>query len=64
MILKGERVVSEQSRLDVEAERLGGLEIDHQLELGGELDWQIARRNAVQDFRALQTCGAQCHLAK
>jgi hypothetical protein len=40
----------EQRRRDVEAERLGGLEVDDQLQLGGELNRQIARRNAVQDL--------------
>src|SRR2546425_2341010 len=33
----------------VEAERLGSLEVDHQLELDRELDWQFARLGAFQN---------------
>ena len=37
-------VVSELSELHrhIQAERLGGLEVDYQLELGGRLNWQLA----------------------
>src|SRR5215831_6552980 len=35
---------------DVEAERFGGLQVDHQLELGRLLDGQIARFSALQDL--------------
>ena len=33
----------------VEAEHLGGLEVDHQLEFGRLLDWQIGRLLAIQN---------------
>src|SRR5688572_521328 len=33
----------------VEAERLGGLEVDRQLELDRGLDWQLARFRALED---------------
>src|SRR3954469_9812943 len=33
-----------------QAERLGGLQIDHQLKLGRLLDWQIGRPLAVEDL--------------
>src|SRR5207248_9640560 len=33
-----------------EAERLGGLEIDHQLEFGGLFDRQIGRLGALEDL--------------
>src|SRR5713226_4812163 len=33
----------------VEAERLGGLEVDHQLELDRGLDGKLARRRALED---------------
>ena len=33
----------------VEAERLGGLEVDHQLELDRGLDGQLARLRALED---------------
>jgi hypothetical protein len=32
-----------------EAERLRGLEIDDQLELGRRLNWKLRRRRAAQD---------------
>ena len=34
----------------VEAERLGGLEVDHQLEFGRLLDWQIGRLGTLQNL--------------
>jgi hypothetical protein len=45
--LVGERY---QHRRHVEAERLGGLEIDDELELRWLLDWNIRRLLAFQDF--------------
>ena len=38
-----------KARWHVEAERLGGLEVDHQLELDWGLDRQLARLRAVED---------------
>src|SRR5262249_52537195 len=40
----------EQRRRHLDAERLRGLEIDDQLQLGWKLDRQIARCGALQDF--------------
>ena len=40
----------EQRRWDVEAERLGGLEVDHQLELGRLLHWKIGGLGTPEDF--------------
>ena len=39
----------EQRRRHVEAERLGGLEVDHQLEFGRLLDRQVGRLLALED---------------
>ena len=39
----------EQSRRNVEAERLGGFEVDHQLVLGWRLHWQVGRLLPVED---------------
>ena len=38
---------------NVETERLGGLEIDHQLELGRLHDWQIVGFGAAEDFAGI-----------
>src|SRR4029453_10939490 len=38
-----------KQRRHVEAERLGGLEVDHQLELDRGLDWKLARFCALED---------------
>jgi hypothetical protein len=46
----------QQRRRDREAERLGGLEVDHELELGGLLDGQIARLRALEDLVDIR-CG-------
>src|SRR2546428_3562917 len=40
-----------QQRLgDPQTERLGGLQVDHQFELRGLLDWEVARLGALQDL--------------
>jgi hypothetical protein len=41
---------AEQSRRHGETQSLSGLEIDHQLEFCGLLDWQVDRLDALQDF--------------
>src|SRR5262245_31532808 len=40
----------EQHRWDVEAERLRGLEVDHQLELGRLLNWKISGLGTSENF--------------
>ena len=35
---------------DLEAERLGGLEVDNQLELRGLLDWKVAGLGSLENF--------------
>jgi hypothetical protein len=40
---------SEQRDWEGEAERLGRLEVDHQLELDWRLDWKLARVRALED---------------
>src|SRR5215472_1498277 len=49
-------VVSELSELQrhIQAERLGGLEVDYQLELGGRLNRQIAWFCALEDAIDIQ----------
>ena len=42
----------EDRRRDREAERVGGLEIDDELEFGRLLDRQIGRFGALEDFPA------------
>src|SRR5262245_66562924 len=39
----------EQRQRDRQAERLGGREIDHQLELDRGLNWKLARFRALED---------------
>src|SRR5262245_13306469 len=39
----------EQRRRHLQAERLGGLQIDHQLVLGRRLHWQVGRLLALED---------------
>ena len=41
----------EQRRRDFEAERLGGLEVDHQFVLGRRLHRQVGRLRALEDTR-------------
>jgi len=41
---------------NVEAERLGGLEVNHQLELDGGLDRKLARLRAPQDAINIGRC--------
>ena len=40
----------QQRRRRGEAERLGGLEIDHQLEFGRLLNWEVGGVGAPEDF--------------
>ena len=40
---------AKQLRMKFEAERLGGLEVDHELELGGLHDRQVARLLALEN---------------
>ena len=40
----------EQRRWDFEAERLRGLEVDHQLDLGGLLNWQVGGLGAALEY--------------
>ena len=40
---------AEQRERDGEAERLGGLQVDDQLDLGGLLDWQVGRLLALEN---------------
>ena len=42
--------LEQDRRRDCQPEGLGGLEVDHQFQLRGELDRQITRRRAMQDF--------------
>jgi hypothetical protein len=42
-------------RGDVEAQRLSGIEVDHQLEFGRLRDWQIGRLGTFQDFAGVDT---------
>src|SRR5712691_8544951 len=45
------RIRSPQHRLrDRQAQRLGGLEVDHQLELGWLLDGEVGRLCSLEDF--------------
>jgi hypothetical protein len=47
--------LEEERRGDGNAEGLGCLEVDHQLQPRGELDWHIPWRCAMQDF--VHVCG-------
>ena len=40
----------QERRRDRQAEGFGGLEVDHEVELRGLLDWQVGRLGALQDF--------------
>ena len=46
----------QERRRDREAERLGGLEVDDQLELTGLLDGEVARLRALQDLVHVSDC--------
>jgi hypothetical protein len=48
-------VLSVDEKRHVEAERLGGLEVDHQLELDRGLDGKLARFGAAQDANRCRT---------
>src|SRR5262249_12440183 len=50
----------EQRWRDFELERFGGLHIDHQVELGGPVDWQVARRCAFEDSSGIESSPAIC----
>ena len=49
LIIRSPRRRGEHGRRHVEAERLGGLEVDHQLVLGRRLHRQIGRLRALED---------------
>ena len=40
----------------VNAERLSGLEIDHQFYLGALLDWEVSRLGALENFSDVDPC--------
>jgi len=44
----------EQCRCEIDADRFGSLQVDHQLELGRLLDGQVGRFRAPQDLGELQ----------
>jgi hypothetical protein len=44
-----------QTRWHLDAERLGGLEIDHELELGQLLDWQIGGLISFENAASIDT---------
>src|SRR5258705_13727559 len=48
----------EQRQRHGEAERLGGLEIDHQVELDRQLHWKIARLCSFQNLVDVSGCTA------
>ena len=49
----------EQGRRHGEAERLGGLHVDHQLEFGRLLNRQIGRLGAFEDLINVAACTAK-----
>src|SRR5262252_3073330 len=53
--------VAEQRVWDGEAERLGGLEVDDELELCRLLDWQIGRLRTLQDLVHI-ACSTPVHV--
>ncbi len=45
--------LQEEGRRDREAESLGCLQIDHQLELGGPLHWKVGRIGVFENFETV-----------
>ena len=48
-----------EMRRHVEAERVGGLEVDHQLELDRGLDGKLARLRTLEDAIGIGRCAAK-----
>src|SRR5229473_7584350 len=45
----------EQRRRNVETERFRGVEIDHQIKLGGKLNWQTGRFSAFENLSSIDS---------
>src|SRR5262249_36659644 len=45
---------------DFELERFGGLHVDHEVKLGGPVDWQVARFRAFEDSPSIESSPAIC----
>jgi hypothetical protein len=50
----------EKRRWHIDSERLGGFEIDHQLELGWPLDWQLTGLFAFENPGDVNAGSARC----
>ena len=48
--------LGEQQNWDLKAERVSGLEIDHQVYLGALLDWEVSRLGALENFPNVDPC--------